>query len=99
MRQFAALDKVIALLESGEWELGYFDGIRSDGAYQLQQGGLCKGGKTIGVRATTVGALERRKLVEKVPREPKQPYWLHRYRLVGKVNRAEQGAKNVSDSL
>ena len=86
MRTFAKSDEVIALLESGEWELGYFDGIRCDGQFQLQQGGLCKGGKTIGVRAVTVAAMERRNLVKRMPREPKQPYWLHRYQLVAGVN-------------
>lgn len=81
MRVFVKLDKVIELLQSGEWELGYFDGIRGDGTYQLQHGGLSKGGKTIGVRAGTVRALERRKLIEIVPKEPKQPFWMRRYRL------------------
>lgn len=95
MRTFVDMKQVVALLESGEWELGYFDGIRDDGTYQLQRGGLSKGGETIGVRATTIKALERRNLVKRVPREPNQPFWLHRYRFTGKVVGVAPDAKNV----
>lgn len=82
MRVFVKMDAVVSLLRSGEWELGYFDGIRGDGTYQLQQGGLSKGGKTIGVRAGTVTALLKRKVIEIEPKRDKQPFWMRRYRLV-----------------
>lgn len=80
-RTFITQEEVIALMRDG-WELGYFDGIRTDGAYQVQQGGLMKGGATKGVRASSVAALERKGLVRRLPREPKQPYWCHRYELL-----------------
>lgn len=81
MRVFVKADAVITLLRSGEWELGYFDGIRGDGIYQLQQGGLTMGGRTIGVRAGTITALLKRKIIEVEPRREKQPFWMRRYRL------------------
>jgi hypothetical protein len=82
VNKYANLNEVITLLESGEWELGYGDGIRSDGRYWIQQGGLTKGGKSLNVRVSTINALERRKLIEVVPKQPKQPFWLRRYRYV-----------------
>lgn len=82
--RYANLNEVIALLDSGEWELGYADGTRSDGRYWIQHGGLSRGGETRDVRSSTFDALLRRKLIEAVPRTPKQPFWLRRYRYVGK---------------
>lgn len=91
MRVFVKLDKVMELLQSGEWELGYFGGIRNDGTYQLQQGGLSKGGKTLGVRAGTVTALLKRKLIEVEPKREKQPYWMRRYRLTSNQPDSREG--------
>lgn len=92
MSEFANMNEVIALIKDGEWELGYGDGSRGDGRFWVQQGGLCKGGKTKTVRTGTVRALEKRKLVEVVPKEPKQPFWLRRYRYVPAT---KPGAKGV----
>ena len=89
MTVFVDMKGTLTLLQSGEWELGYSDGSRSDGRYWLQRGGLCKGGKTVGVRAGTIKALERRKLIEVVPKQPKQPFWLRRYRLTTSNHEAE----------
>lgn len=81
--QYAAMDTVIALIKDGKWELGYGDGIRSDGRFWIQEGGLTQGGKTFDVRYSTIKALERRKLIEPVPRTLKQPFWLRKYRYIG----------------
>lgn len=81
MREFANMDEVVRLIKDRKWELGYGDGSRGDGRYWIQEGGLCKGGRTMSVRAGTVRALERRKLIEIAPKEAKQPFWLRRYRL------------------
>ena len=75
------MKEVLALLESGKWELGYGDGTRSDGRYWIQKGGLCRGGESRTVSLTVFRALEKRKLVEMMPRQSKQPFWLRRYRL------------------
>jgi len=82
--RYANLNEVIALLDSGEWELGYGEGTRSNGHFWLQRGGLTRGGETREVRSSTFEALLRRKLVEIVPRTSKQPFWLRRYRYTGK---------------
>lgn len=79
MSEYVVLDKVIELLRSGEWELGYASGSRADGRYWMQKGGLSKGGETKNVRSSTMAALERRGLIKIVPRQPKQPFWLRRY--------------------
>lgn len=88
--KYVAMEEVLRLLESGAWELGYSDGIRSDGRYWMQKGGLSKGGETRGVRSSTVRALERRKLVRVVPRTPSQPFWLRRYELIYAEGRGEK---------
>lgn len=89
MSEFANMDEVVALIKDGEWELGYGDGIRSDGRFWIQQGGLTKGGKTKEVRYGTIKALQRRKLIEIVPKQPKQPFWLRRYRYVSTTEPGE----------
>ena len=82
MIEYANMDQVIRLIAGGDWELGYGDGTRSDGRFWVQEGGLSKGGKVIDVRYSTIRALEKRGLIQIVPREPKQPFWLRRYRYV-----------------
>ena len=67
-------DEVITLIKDGEWELGYGTGTRDDGRYWIQRGGLSKGGESRMVSSTVVQSLQRRGLVEVVPREPKQPF-------------------------
>lgn len=57
---FATQAEILDLLRSGEWELGYSIGIRSDGRYWMQEGGLMRGGNTRKVRANTLRALVRR---------------------------------------
>ena len=79
--QYPGMEEVLALLRTGEWELGYFSGTRSDGSYKVQRGGLSRGGETRTVKIGTIRALERRKLIAAVPREPGQPYWRRHYRL------------------
>lgn len=79
---YAAMDQVIALIRDGAWELGYGDGIRSEGRFWIQEGGLTKGGRSLEVRYGTIKALERRGLIEIVPKQPNQPFWLRRYRYV-----------------
>lgn len=98
MTVYVDMKGAIALLQSGEWELGYGDGSRGDGRYWLQQGGLSKGGKSVNIRASTVRAMEKRGLIEIVPRQPKQPFWLRRYRLTEKVSEAVSEAENVLQS-
>ena len=81
MNNYVNLSEVVKLLESGEWELGYGSGSRDDGRYWIQRGGLTKGGESRGVRVSTMDALERRGLIQVVPKLPKQPFWLRRYQL------------------
>lgn len=81
MRNWADKDEVLALLQSGEWELGHREGIREPGNYWMQKGGLGKGGETRAVRGGTVNALEKRGLIKSLPRSEGQPYWLRRYAL------------------
>lgn len=77
--KIATKQRILDLLRTGEWELGYSEGSRGNGQFWLQKGGLCKGGDTVTAHGASVNSLERNGLIAIKPREPKQPFWLRRY--------------------
>ncbi len=80
-------EKVIDYIKNG-WELGSDTpeikaGLPANEPWHiwLQQGGLCTGGKCLGVPEGTMELLLRKKIIEQAPRTENQDFWMARYRL------------------
>lgn len=70
--------EILQLMDDG-WEMGWFDGIRSEGRFAIQRGGLCKGGESKNIHASTAKKMIRLGLVVLAPRKDNDRFCLRRY--------------------
>jgi hypothetical protein len=79
-RPLSDVNEILRLIQN-DWELGWSDGIRDNGRFWIQRGGLCKGGESRAVHASTARRMIARGWVVLVSRAG-DPFWLRRYKPV-----------------
>ena len=73
--------EILRLMKEG-WELGYGTGFREAGQFWLQKNGLCRGGETRNIHASTARSMFEKGLI-KLSTRKQEKFWLRRYELGG----------------